>query len=154
MKRKLTPKWLKRLFNFWPPYWGAGIKVLEIRDDWSYVKVKLKKGLLNTNYFGTAYGGSLYSMADPFYVLMLTNQLGRDYIVWDKGASIKYIKPGTTHVYCEFKLNTDRVSEIKQAADSNPKHEPEFEVEVFDEQGEIIAKVFKTLHVKKKAPKQ
>lgn len=150
IKRKLSPAWLRRLFNLWPPYFGAGLKVLTISDNWDYAKVKLRKGLLNTNYFGTAYGGSLYSMTDPFYALMLVNQLGRDYIVWDKGAAIKYIKPGTTDVFCEFKLNAEQVADIKAIADSQEKHEPVFEVDIFDLNGDLIAKVTKQLYVKRK----
>lgn len=153
MRRKLSPNWLKRILNIWPPFLGAGIKVLTINENWDYAKVRLKKGLLNTNYFGTAYGGSLFSMTDPFYVLMLTNQLGRNYIVWDKGASIKYISPGRSHVFCEFRLTKQQVDEIRRHADINEKYEPEFEVDIIDESGELVAKVFKKLHIKRKAKK-
>ncbi|WMS86435.1 DUF4442 domain-containing protein [Pleionea litopenaei] len=150
MKRKLNAIWLKRLFNIWPPYLGAGLKVLEITEQWDYARVKLRKGRLNSNYFGTAYGGSLYSMTDPFYALLLVNQLGRDYIVWDKGATIKYIRPGTTDVYCEFKLSPEKVLEIKQLTDQQEKYEPEFEVDIFDANQQLVAKVTKILHVRRK----
>ncbi len=151
MRRKLSAKWLKRILNLWPPYLGSGIRVLEISENWDYARVKLRKGLINTNYFGTAYGGSLFSMTDPFYVLLLTNRLGRNYIVWDKGASIKYISPGKTHVFCEFKLSQQQIDEIRAHADANDKHEPRFEVDVFDTDGNLVAKVEKTLHVKRKS---
>lgn len=150
MKRKLNAIWLKRLFNIWPPYLGAGLKVLEITEQWDYARVKLRKGRLNSNYFGTAYGGSLYSMTDPFYALLLVNQLGRDYIVWDKGATIKYIRPGTTDVCCEFKLSPEKVLEIKQLTDQQEKYEPEFEVDIFDANQQLVAKVTKILHVRRK----
>jgi len=150
MKRKLNATWLKRLFNIWPPYLGAGLKVLEITEQWDFARVKLRKGRLNSNYFGTAYGGSLYSMTDPFYALLLVNQLGRDYIVWDKGATIKYVRPGTTDVYCEFKLSPEKVLEIKQLTDQQEKYEPEFEVEIFDANQQLVAKVTKILHVRRK----
>lgn len=150
MRRKLPPKWLKRILNLWPPYLGAGIKVMEISENWDYVKVKLKKGMLNSNYFGTAYGGSLFSMTDPFYVLLLTNRLGRDYIVWDKGASIKYIAPGRTDVFCEFQLSEEQVEDIRAKAHELGKYEPEFEVDVVDLEGNLIAKAFKKLYVKPK----
>jgi acyl-coenzyme A thioesterase PaaI-like protein len=150
MKRKLTPQWLKRLLNLWPPYLGAGIKVLEISDRWDFAKVKLKKTKLNSNYFGTAYGGSLFSMTDPFYVLLLANRLGRDYIVWDKGASIKYISPGRTDVFCEFRLTDDQVEAIREQAHRLGKYEPEFEVDVVDTENKLVAKVFKKLYVKPK----
>ncbi len=150
MRRKLSARWLKRILNFWPPYLGSGIRVLELSESWDYARIKLRKGLLNTNYFGTAYGGSLFSMTDPFYVLMLTNRLGRNYIVWDKGACIKYISPGKTHVYCQFTLTQERVDDIRHKADNSEKYEPEFEVDVVDENGELVAKVQKRIYVKRK----
>jgi len=153
MKRKLNPSWLRRLFNWWLPYLGSGIKVLEINDDWSYAKVMLKLRRRNANYFGTAYGGSLFSMTDPFYVLLLTNQLGRDYIVWDKSACIKFIRPGSTDVFAEFRLTPEQVAEIKAHADANDKFEPTFDVEVIDTKGDVVAKVEKRLYVRRKAPK-
>ncbi|WP_144392947.1 DUF4442 domain-containing protein [Pleionea sediminis] len=151
MRRKLSANWLKRILNFWPPYLGSGIKVLEISESWDYARVRLKKGKLNTNYFGTAYGGSLFSMTDPFYVLLLTNRLGRNYIVWDKESSIKYISPGKTDVYCQFSLTQEHVDDIKRKTEELGKFEPIFEVDVVNTDGELVAKVHKRLHVKLKS---
>ncbi len=150
MLRQLSAKWLRRVLNLWPPYFGARIKVIDISEDWRYAKVLLKKSFLNTNYFGTAFGGSLFSMTDPFMTLLLTNRLGRDFIVWDKSAAIKYIKPGTTHVFAEFHLSDEQVHNIRQAALANEKYEPEFVVNVIDANNELIARVEKKLYVKKK----
>jgi hypothetical protein len=45
------------------------------------------------------YGGSLYSMTDPFYMPMLISNLGSDYVVWDKAAHIRFRKPDPTLVW-------------------------------------------------------
>jgi hypothetical protein len=55
------------------------------------VEMKLRRR--NANYVDTHYGGSLYSMTDPFYMGMLIESVGPDYIVWDKGASIGWLPP-------------------------------------------------------------
>lgn len=90
--------------NIWPPFLGAGIRVKEIDEEFKFARVELKSGLLNRNYVGTHYGGSLFSMTDPFYMLMLLHNLGKDYIVWDKAAEINYKKPGKGRLRADFNL--------------------------------------------------
>jgi hypothetical protein len=84
---------LRRRINFYPPYLGAGVRVTHIADDFRHIEVEMPLRFYNRNYFGTHFGGSLYSMCDPFYVLMLANILGPDYIVWDKAANIRFKSP-------------------------------------------------------------
>ena len=79
----MKPRHLRWGMNLWPPFLGAGIRVRHIAPDWSEVRVELRQGLLNRNYVGTHYGGSLFSMTDPFYALMLMHLLGSRYLVWD-----------------------------------------------------------------------
>ena len=43
----------------------------------------MKLSLRNQNYVGSHFGGGLFSMTDPFYMLMLMNVLGSEYLVWD-----------------------------------------------------------------------
>ncbi|MCO7224521.1 DUF4442 domain-containing protein [Pleionea sp. CnH1-48] len=155
MKPAMTPRWLKRVLNLWPPFLGAGIKVLNISDDWTSARVRLKLGKLNSNYFGTAYGGSLFSMTDPFFALLLLNKLGRrDYIVWDKESSIKFIAPGKTHVYADFEITPEILEDIRQKAGEQDKYEPTLVVDIYDEHKELVAKVSKKLYIKKKRKEQ
>jgi Domain of unknown function (DUF4442) len=146
-------KKLRRGISFYPPYLGAGVRVTHISDDFRNVEVEMPLRFYNRNYFGTHFGGSLYSMCDPFYVLMLANILGRDYIVWDKAASIRFKKPGKGLMKASFHLTEEKIAEIRAAADSQPKVEPQFQVLVKDAEGNVIAEVDKLLYIKKK-PKQ
>ena len=104
----------------------------------------------NRNYVGTHFGGSLYSMCDPFYMLMLINILGPGYIVWDKAASIRFKKPGKGLMKATFELTEEKIAEIRAAADAQPKVEPQFQVVVKDEEGSVVAEVDKLLYIKKK----
>ena len=92
--RAMSPRLLRWGMNLWPPFRGAGIRVRHIADDWSEARVELRHGLLNRNFIGTPYGGSLFSMTDPFYALMLIHRLGERYLVWDQAASIDFVAPG------------------------------------------------------------
>lgn len=90
-------------------------------------------------------------MCDPWFMLVLIKQLGREYLVWDKAASIRFIRPGKGRVKAVFEISKDKVEEIKAAVESDGKVEPEFHVDVKNEDGEVVARVHKTLWVKKKS---
>jgi Domain of unknown function (DUF4442) len=104
----------------------------------------------NANYVGTHFGGSLFAMTDPFYMLMLMANLGGDYIVWDKAASIRYRKPGKGKVRAEFRLTDAQLDDIRDKLKTLPKYEPVLQVQVKDEAGDVVAEVEKVLHVRKK----
>ena len=141
---------LRTLINLWPPFLGAGIRVTRIAPDWREIDVEMKLRRWNRNYVGTHYGGSLYSMTDPFYMLMLMENLGRDYIVWDKAASIRFRKPGKGKVKAEFRLTDAQLDDIREKLTTLEKYEPTFMVEVKDEAGEVVAEVQKVIHIRRK----
>src|SRR5579885_1684246 len=128
--------WFKRhirsLVNFWPPFLGAGIRVTRWDNDWQAIDVEMPLRRRNANFVGTQYGGSLYSMADPFYMLMLIENLGADYIVWDKSASIRFRRPGKTRVRASFRLTQPEIDGIRHALTTQEKLEPTFTVEIKD----------------------
>jgi Domain of unknown function (DUF4442) len=144
------PEHLRRWINLWPPFLGAGIRVQQIADDMRSIDVEMKLRWWNANYVGTHFGGSLFAMTDAFYMLMLMANLGRDYIVWDKAASIRYRKPGRGTVRAEFRLTDAQIDEIREQLKTLPKYEPRFKVEVKDAQGVVIAEVEKMIHIRKK----
>jgi len=141
---------LRRWINFWPPFLGAGIRVTRISPDMKAVDVEMKLRFWNANYVGTQFGGSLFAMTDAFYMLMLIANLGRDYIVWDKAATIRYRKPGKGTVRAEFRLSDSQLEDIREKLKGLPKYEPVFLVEVKDGEGAVIAEVEKVIHVRKK----
>ncbi len=146
-----TPSGLvKHMFSLWPPYLGAGIKIQEISSDYRYVKVCLKQAWYNRNYVGTQFGGSLYAMTDPFYMLMLINNLGQDYYVWDKGATIDFVAPGKTKVTAEFRINEEIIQKVLKETESGEKYIFDLPVEVLDADGKLVASVLKKLYVRKK----
>lgn len=137
--------------NFWPPFLGAGIRVDFMASDYHKIIVSMKLKFWNKNYVNTHYGGSLYSMTDPFYMLMLMQILGRDYIVWDKSATIRFKKPGMGKVTAIFELTPEQIESYKKELASNDKIEPLLTVTICNEAGETVAIVEKVLHIKKKS---
>jgi hypothetical protein len=142
---------LRRLLRIYPPFLGAGIRVTRIDEDMRAIDVEMKLHWWNANYVGTHYGGSLYSMADPFYMLMLIANLGREYIVWDKEASIRFRRPGKGTVRAQFRLTPEEIDALRARLAHEEKIEPTFSVEVRDESGEVVAVVEKLVHIRRKA---
>jgi acyl-coenzyme A thioesterase PaaI-like protein len=149
--RRLGFRRFLRLLRFYPPFVGAGIRVAGASADLSRVTVEMPLTALNRNFVGTHFGGSLYAMCDPFFMLMLMERLGPGYVVWDKAASVEFLRPGRDTVRATFELPAARVDEIRRAAESEGKVQPEFDVTVVGGDGEPVARVHKTLHVRPKA---
>jgi len=140
----------RHIVNLWPPLLGAGIKIEKISEDFRFISVSLKLKWFNKNYVGTHYGGSIYSMTDPFYMLMLIKNLGDNYIVWDKAAYIDFKKPGRGKLHAKFIFTAEELADIQKKADANEKYIFDKPVDIYDEQNEIVASVVKTLYVKRK----
>ncbi|MFK8137953.1 MAG: DUF4442 domain-containing protein [Bdellovibrionales bacterium] len=154
MWTKFQPQFILKLLSLWPPYLAAGIRIKYVSKDFRTIKVELKQRPWNTNYVGSHFGGSLYSMCDPHYMFILLEHLRPDHIVWDKAASIEFIRPGRGTVSATFKIDDIVIQKIKNGALKNFKIEPTFETLVTDSEGNTVAKVHKTLYVRRKDAKE
>ena len=148
----MKPRSLRRFVNWWPPFLFSGIRLLELADDWRYARVRLKLGRFNRNYVGTHFGGSLFSMTDPFWMILIMECLGRDYVVWDKAGEISFVQPGRADVFAEFRVEETVLDELRAATASGEKHLRWFATDVKTAKGEIVAQVRKQLYIRRKAP--
>jgi hypothetical protein len=148
---ELRQRFLEKAINYYGPFLGAGVKLKQLNKDYRYAKVSMPLTFYNKNYMGTQFGGSLYAMVDPWYMLMLIKNLGKEYIVWDKGANIRFKKPGRGTVSAEFKLTQDIIDDIKAYVDQHTKMDYTFKVEIQDEEGNLICEVDKVVYIRKKS---
>ncbi|TXD37190.1 DUF4442 domain-containing protein [Lujinxingia vulgaris] len=148
-RRTLTER-LDLVLRFYPPYLGAGIRVRHISEDYRHIRVDMPLKLSNQNYVGTHFGGSLYAMVDPFYMLMLLKNLGPEVVVWDKAATIEFKRPGRSTVHADFRLTQDDIDRVWQTLNEQRVYEPVFHIDIRDEAGELVARVEKTLYIRRK----
>lgn len=141
---------LKRLMNLWPPFWGAGIAIDSISEDYQHCVVSMKLRWYNRNYVGTHFGGSLYAMTDPFYMLLIMHNLGSKYHVWDIAASMRFIKPGKGKVTASFSIDENLIKKIKADASQGEKVVYSLPVTVKNTEGEAVAEVNKDIYVRLK----
>ena len=143
-----------KLIGYWPPYFFSGISVEKVNDDFTSITTKMKQRWFNTNYVGTHFGGSLYSMCDPFYMFILLHHLGKDHIVWDKTSYIDFVKPGKNLVRSTFSVSLDEIEQLRKKALEEFSFNAEFETVINDESGEVVAKVKKQLYIRRKDAKK
>ena len=144
----LTPYLLKMRINTYAPYIGAGIKIEHINLDQGLCVVSMGLNSLNKNIVGTQFGGSLYSMVDPFYMLMLMHQLGSSYVVWDKSSHIDFMAPGNSKVTARIKTPSNEIKTIQDLAKDGEPVFREYKVDIVDEQQKVIATVTKTIYIR------
>ena len=147
---KFTPKLLKRMLNLYPPYLGAGVKVTYISEDWKELHVSMSLRWFNRNAVGTHFGGSLYSMIDPHLMLLLMQLLGKEYLVWDKSADIEFVKASKKKVTSVLKVSNEDLKVIRRRTINGEKYFSNFIVEIRDEDDDLVAKVNKTIYVRRK----
>ena len=145
---------LRRGMNFWPPFLASGIHVTNISPDWRYVRVELRARPWNRNYVGTHFGGSLFAMTDPFWMIPVKECLGSDYFVWDQAAEIEFVKPGKGTVHAEFRITDEMLDEIRAATADGGKYLRWCPVDVIDAGGDVVARVRKQIYVRLKPRKR
>lgn len=133
-------------FNWFPAYRGTGARVEYIAADWREVRVRLPLSWRTRNYVGTIFGGSLYGAIDPMYMLMFMQQLGPDFVVWDKAATIRFLKPGRTTLRATFTLDAGTIQSVREEVMRVGRLDRNFEVTLVDDAGVPHVAVSKTLY--------
>lgn len=136
--------------NVWPPFLFTGVRIQHISPDFRLARIKLAKTPFTTNYFGTQFGGTMFSMVDPFWTFMLYRNLGPDYVVWDRRGEIDFISPGRAALYAQVLLTEEIITEVRERADAGEKVLHWFELELLDTSRAVVAKVRKQVYVRRR----
>jgi len=151
MPESLATRFTRHAFNVFPAYFGTGARVTYIASNWQEVRVELPLSLRTRNYVGTIFGGSIYGAVDPFYMIMLIRNLGPDYLVWDKAASVRFLKPGRETLRASFHLDEPELEAIRAAlAEGQRSVDRVYRVELSTADGLVCAEVEKTVYVRLK----
>ena len=141
---------MRRGFNFWPCIWCSGGKVQFIASDHREMHISLKLNIRTRNRVGTVYGGSIYSSVDPYYLLMFMQIPGKEYVVWDKAASVKFVRPILDPVKCRFLITDELVEELKQKIRGQGEYTFDLLMKYEDDAGNVHAVFTKTVYAASK----
>jgi hypothetical protein len=93
------------------------------------------------------FGGSIYGALDPVYMVQLINILGNNYVVWDKEATVRFLKPISKTVYARFLITDEILENIVARVASDKKCSVDLSTHFEDEDGTRYAEVTKTLFI-------
>ena len=141
---------LRWRFNLFPAYRGTGARVTYIASDFREARVRLPLNWRTRNYVGTIFGGNLYGAVDPMYMILLIKILGPSYVVWDKAATTRFLKPGRGTLHATFVIEEERIAEIRKALETEPSIDRLFTVDLVDDAGLVHATTEKTIYVRRK----
>lgn len=143
---------LLKMMNVYPPFVGAGIRVRAERSSAGGLAIvsEMRLRSWNKNFVGAHFGGSLYAMCDPFFVLILAERLGPGYFVIDQGATVQFKKLGKGAVRARFEVSDAEVEEIRDGAEKARSVSPKLTARVLDESGDVVAEIEKVLYVRKR----
>ena len=84
-------------------------------------------------------------------MIMFMEILGKDFIVWDKGAEIKFIKPGISTLHVDFELSPELVKDVRNKAIQDGSYVFDITVNIKNESDVVHAQVKKIMYVATKA---
>lgn len=149
--RGASPRTFRLLLHWFPPIRATGVRVDRISDDWREWDLRLPLRMRTRNYVGTHFGGSLYSAADPHYMLAWMHILGPDYVVWDKAATVRFRRPGRGTLHGTIRITEDEVEAVRALCGEHPKIDRNYLFEWQDGDGGVVAEVEKVLHFQRKS---
>lgn len=150
----MPESWRSRLerwgFNLFPTYRSTGAWITYIAEDHREIRIKLPLSWRTKNYVGTMFGGSMYAACDGVYMVMLIKALGRDYIVWDKAATVRFRKPARTTLYGRFVLSPDELDDIRTATATGQPVERAHRVALTARDGTVHAEIEWLIHIRRR----
>lgn len=140
--------WFLRLrMNLFPAFRRTGARLVYIAEDRRAVRVRLPLSRHTRNIYGTLFGGAMYAAVDPLYALLIKTGLGKDYIVWDKAGTIRYLKPARTALFADCSISDGELADLRDRLMLESSVNLDYEISLVDASGEQYARVSKTIYV-------
>lgn len=142
--RSLVYRWF---LNLAPCIRGGGGRVTYLSEDFTELRVRLPLSWRTRNLVGTIYGGSLYASTDPFFMLMLTEILGKDFVIWDKGCMIRFKRPARTTVFAEFRITPEMLADVREKVRARNEADFTWTIQYKDQSGIVYTEFDKVIYV-------
>jgi len=142
--RILSERGGRWILNLYPPFLFNRIRIDEIGAGFRMCRVRVGRSLLTRNLNGTTFGGSIFSAADPIYAVMYWQVLaraGERVQVWLRSATIRYLRPATTELRMEFRLEAEEIRTAIETLHREGRFSKSYTTEAVDRQGNVCAVV-------------
>jgi acyl-coenzyme A thioesterase PaaI-like protein len=130
------------LLNLYPPLLCQRIRIVSIAPGFTACRVRVARSLLTRNLFGTTFGGTIFSAADPIHAVLYWQvfaRRGKSIQAWLKSARVDYRKPAATALTLDFALTEGDVSDAEAALAREGRFVRTFRTEAIDAAGDVCA---------------
>lgn len=142
---------LKWIMRFYPPLFFQRIWVINFEKGFTGARVKISKSILNRNYNGSIFGGTMYTAADPFYPLLfhqLFTKKGYRVVAWSKSAEIQFLKAGLTDLYFNIKIESNEIAEAEHILNTGGKYVKSHPIDIYNKNGEICVSLTNEVYLR------
>lgn len=150
-KKKLYSEFIRFGLNLWPCLRRTGGRVVYLAEDFTHLTIRLSLNWKTRNVVGTIFGGSMYASTDPYFMLMLMKILGDQYVVWDKGCSIRFKRPAKKTITADFIVTPDMLHSVRTQVAANNEYDFTWTIQYKDKEGVVYAEFDKIIYVASKS---
>ena len=149
----VSEKVLKWALNLYPPLFFQRIWIKKFHKNFRGVDVKINKSLVNKNYNGSLFGGTIFSATDPFYAILfdqIMQRRGFKCLIWLKSASIQYIKPGKSDLFFRIEITDEMIEEAEKALKTQGKFIKAYPIKLYNTKNECCVVVSNEVYLRNK----
>lgn len=137
----------KRKIELYPPFFMMRVKVLEIRDDWRFVRLKLPLNTFSKNPGGVMFGGYQAALADPIAALACA-RVFPGYSVWTRAMNVDFRHGGSTDLELRFEFPPELEARIAAELEEKGRCTPTFEYGFYLDNGTRCTVVRNTVAIR------
>ncbi|HIA27006.1 MAG TPA: DUF4442 domain-containing protein [Planctomycetes bacterium] len=140
----IGPRRLRWLLNLYPPLLLQRIRVVEFSEDFRRCRVRLGKSILTRNLYGTTFGGSIYSAADPFFPILYWQILAREgrlLQAWLRASKADFLKPAASALTLDFEISDEKLESARSQLEEKGRAVMTDTVEGIDREGHCCARI-------------
>jgi len=142
----------RRDLEWFPPWWTLGIRMLENRDHWRHVRIRLPLGFFTRNLGGQMFGGAQANLADPIAAIACAHRFP-EYSVWTRSMTIDFRAIGDSDLELRFDFDPALETRIRQELSDHGRSDPVFEFGFYRADGELCTHVTNTVAIRPKGYK-
>ncbi len=137
----------RRDLELFPPWWLLNITVLENRDDWRHVRIRLPLGFFTRNLGGHMFGGAQANLADPIAAIACAH-IFPDYSVWTRAMTIDFRAVGDSDLELRFDFDPALEARIRAELESKARSTPSFEYGYYRTDGTLCTHINATVAIR------
>ncbi len=137
----------KKFLEWYPPFWLMRVKVLEVRDNGRFMRLKLPLTAFSKNMGNSMFGGYQAAVADPIAAIVCA-RLFPGHEVWTRSQFIDFQHEGNSDLELRFEMPADTEAQIKQDLAEKGRSTPVFEYGFYRKDGVRCSKVVNTVAIR------